>query len=246
MQHVTRNIVAAVACTMIYARPDHSTHIHAEKGIMISHSRWLDVALLAIVSALILSFVWDWQPSFRAAQVVFAIALIGALGCAHAASGASLRDAGFRLDTLASAAALLVPVTGLVIMTTMIVGHLWHSTRFPAAADAVVSLLQAVAFGLAQQYVLLGFFYRVLERLFGSTVYTIVATAALFSLFHLPNPFLSIATLIAGLVAAAVYRRAPNLWVNAVAHGLISYHLYYALPFEITGALRVGPGYWTR
>ena len=214
---------------------------------MNSHSRWLDVALLAIVSALILSFVWDWQPSCRAAQVVFAIALIGALVCAHAVSGASLRDAGFRLDTLVSAAALLVPVTALVILSTTIVGHfLLHSTRFPAAADAVVSLLQAIAFGLAQQYVLLGFFYRVLERLFGSNVYTIVATAALFSLFHLPNPFLSIATLIAGLVAAIVYRRAPNLWVNAIAHGLLSYHLYYALPFEITGALRVGPGYWTR
>ncbi|HET9446185.1 MAG TPA: CPBP family intramembrane glutamic endopeptidase [Steroidobacteraceae bacterium] len=212
---------------------------------MISPPRWLDVALLAIVSALILSFVWDWQPAFGAAQVVFTIALIGALLCAHAVSGASLRDAGFRLDTFSGAATLLVPFTGLVIASVTIVGHSLRSTRFPGPADAVVSLVQAVAFGLAQQYVLLGFFYRALERLFGSNVYTIVATAALFSLFHLPNPFLSIATFIAGVVAALVYRRAPNLWVNAVAHGLISYHLYYALPFKVTGALRVGPGYWT-
>jgi membrane protease YdiL (CAAX protease family) len=204
-----------------------------------------DIALLAVVFILILSYIWGWQHSFGGATAVFAIALIGALASGHAADGGSFCDAGFRLDTFMTASALLAPLTGLVIASVLFVGHLLGSARFPAAADAGPSLIEAIAFGLAQQYVLLAFFYRRLERLLGRNAFTVMATAAVFSLFYLPNPFLSIVTLIAGLIATIVYRRAPNLWVNGIAHGLISYHLYYALPSEITGALRVGPGFWT-
>jgi hypothetical protein len=118
---------------------------------MISHSRWLDVALLAIVSALILSFVWDWQPSFRGAQVVFAIALIGALVCGSCPQWRVIARCGLSPGQLHARSSAAPACRGLVIISVTIMGHLLHSTRFPGAADAVVSLLQAVAFGLAQQ-----------------------------------------------------------------------------------------------
>ncbi|GFE83579.1 hypothetical protein GCM10011487_55790 [Steroidobacter agaridevorans] len=202
-----------------------------------------DAVLLALVFILIFSFIWGGQPSFPGATAMFATVLIGALLTGQVNRRGSVRDAGFRLDTAAHAAALLAPVTGVIIALTMIAGHLLNSTHFPTASQAWPSLLEAFAFGLAQQYVLLAFFYRRLERILGHTGLAMVTTALVFAIFHLPNPFLTIVTLLAGLLSAAVYRRAPNLWINGLAHGLISYQFYYALPLAITGALRVGPGY---
>lgn len=202
-----------------------------------------DAILLALVFILIFSFIWGWQASFHGATAVFATALIGVLLSGHANLAGSLRDAGFRFDTAAHAAALLAPLTGLIIALTVLAGHLLDSIDFPTPNDAWVSLFEAFAFGLAQQYVLLAFFYRRLQRLLRHNVLAVIATALVFAIFHLPNPFLTIVTLVAGLLSAAVYQRAPNLWINGLAHGLISYHLYHALPLAITGALRVGPGY---
>lgn len=204
------------------------------------------IALPAVVFLLILSFIWGWRESFRAAPTVFAIALVGALASGHAELGGSLRDAGFRLDTLIRAAAILAPVTCLVIAFTVFAGHMLGSAHYPSSANAWGPLGRGYLFGLAQQYVLLTFFYRRLERLLGPGVLAVIATALVFAIFHLPNPFLSVVTFFAGLLCAAVYQRAPNLWAIALAHGLISYNLYYALPLEITAALRVGPGYWAR
>jgi len=202
-----------------------------------------DIISLALVFLLIYSFIWGWRTSFHGATVVFATALIGLLLSGDATLAGSFRDAGFRLDTAAHAAALLAPMTGLIIAVTVLAGQLLGSIDFPTPHDAWMSLSEAFALGLAQQYVLLAFFYRRFERLLGRNAVAVVATALVFAIFHLPNPFLTIVTLFAGLLCAAVYQRAPNLWINGLAHGLISYHLYHALPLWITGGLRVGPGY---
>jgi membrane protease YdiL (CAAX protease family) len=218
---------------------DPRGHALALRGV----ERRRDALLLALVFILIFSYIWYWQASFPGATALFATVLLGVLVTGQANLRVSVRDAGFRLDTAARAAALLVPVVGLILALSLLAGHLLHSLHFPPAREAWPSLLEAFAFGLAQQYVLLAFFYRRLERVLGRNVLAVVTTALVFAIFHLPNPFLTIVTLLAGLFSVAVYQRAPNLWLNGVAHGLISYHLYYSLPFAITGALRVGPGY---
>jgi membrane protease YdiL (CAAX protease family) len=52
-----------------------------------------------------------------------------------------------------------------------------------------------------------------------------------------------IVTFGAAIIAAAVYQRSPNLWVNGLTHGLISFVVYYSLPNAVIGGLRVGPDY---
>ncbi|HEY0685590.1 MAG TPA: CPBP family glutamic-type intramembrane protease [Steroidobacter sp.] len=205
--------------------------------------RWRDAILLALVFMLIFSFIWGWQGSFPGATAVFGAALIGLLFAGNANFSGSLRESGIRLDTASHAATLLAPLVASIIALTMLAGYLLDSLDFPTLKNAWISLFEAFAFGLAQQYVLLAFFYRGLERLMANNALAVVATALVFAIFHLPNPFLTSVTLVAGLLSVAVYRRAPNLWINGLAHGLISYHLYHALPLWITGALRVGPGY---
>jgi membrane protease YdiL (CAAX protease family) len=202
-----------------------------------------DVAMTAFVLALILSYIWIWQDAFNGAPAVLTLALACALIAGHIERGESLRDAGLRLDTLGAALAILAPVTAIVIGAALLIGGVVGSVRFPPPAFAAASIGEAMAFGLVQQYVLLGFFYPRLAGMLPGRAAAAVATAAVFALCHLPNAFLTAVTFGAGLIATSVYRRAPNLWAIGAAHGLISFTIYYSLPIEVTGALRVGPGY---
>jgi membrane protease YdiL (CAAX protease family) len=86
-------------------------------------------------------------------------------------------------------------------------------------------------------------FYRRLIEALGSSRAAAAGAAILFAVFHLPNGFLMAVTLAAGAFACALYQREPNVPIIGVAHGSISFALYYALPASITGGLRVGPGY---
>ena len=63
------------------------------------------------------------------------------------------------------------------------------------------------------------------------------------ALLHLPNLFLTAATLVWGVVASYVYRRSANLWANGLVHGLMSAWVCYALPHSVTHELRVGMEY---
>ncbi|RPH46965.1 MAG: CPBP family intramembrane metalloprotease [Lysobacterales bacterium] len=203
-----------------------------------------ELAAMAFVSLLLLSYIWIWRRSFPGAATLFAVVLLATLTAGHVLRRGSLRDVGFRLDTFARASMLLGPVAAVAIVSAVLIGHLSGSARFPPASTAVPGIAEAVVFGLAQQYLLLGFFYRRLEEALQKPASSLLGAAAVFALFHLPNPFLTAVTFFAGLVAAWVYRRAPNLWVNGVIHGLVSYCLYFSLSAELTGGLRVGPGYW--
>lgn len=218
----------------------HTPSSHARNA----SARRQDLATLAFVSILILSFMWIWRRACPGATGLFAIALLAALILGHLQRRESLQDVGFRLDTFGKASTLLVPLAAVVIALTLLVGHLSGSARFPSASTAVVAVAKLVIFGLAQQYVLLGFFFRRLEEALPNPALSLLTTAAVFALFHLPNPFLTAVTFFAGLITTMVYRRAPNLWVNGVIHGVISYCLYFSLAPELTGGLRVGPGYW--
>lgn len=207
-------------------------------------ARWWDIGTLVTVFLLIFSFIWFWQQAFPGARALFTVILVSVLVLAHAQRAESLRDVGFRLDTAGRALLLAAPFVAIMITVSVATGDRLDSARFPPFTTAVFAVFGAILFGLAQQYVLLAFFYRRFERLLPGSATSVVATALLFAFFHLPNAFLTTVTFFAGLAAALIYRRAPNLWIIGIAHGLISYCLYYALPLEMTGGLRVGPGYY--
>jgi membrane protease YdiL (CAAX protease family) len=77
-------------------------------------------------------------------------------------------------------------------------------------------------FSIAQQYALLGFYYRRFDDVLPGVPLPILVTAGLFAFFHLPNPFLTVATFVAGILACIFYRKAPNLYVIGIAHGLLA------------------------
>ena len=69
-------------------------------------------------------------------------------------------------------------------------------------------------------------------------------SAALFSGVHTPNWFLMLVCLVAGYVAAHVYRRDKNLYFLGLAHGAVGFLLFLVVPDSVSHHLNVGPGWF--
>jgi membrane protease YdiL (CAAX protease family) len=199
---------------------------------------------LTLLTSVIASFIWIARGTFVASTVVFWLTLSLILYWAHRSRGDSLRQIGFRFDTATHALALMGSFTIVVVLATLLTGAWMDAWHFPSIEIALTSLVNLLLFGTAQQYVLLGFYYRGFASVLPAPASALFLTAIVFSAFHIPNYFLMTVTFFAAIIATLVYRRAPNLWVNGIAHGLISFTLYYALPIGLTHGLRVGPGYY--
>ena len=65
-----------------------------------------------------------------------------------------------------------------------------------------------------------------------------------FAGMHLPNPFLTGLTLVAGTAWARLYQSAPNLWILVLSHTLLSAAAQTTLPSAWTHGFRVGPGWF--
>ena len=96
---------------------------------------------------------------------------------------------------------------------------------------------------LLQQFMLQIFFYLRLESILRSSGRAVLATAALFAIAHIPNPFLMLATLAGGLFFCEFYRRYRNLYPVAVAHALLGFALAESLSMVLMRHMRVGIGY---
>src|SRR6185503_21100525 len=97
---------------------------------------------------------------------------------------------------------------------------------------------------LAQHYVLQGFFNSRAMVVFRRGWLSVSLVAVVFGLLHLPNPWRTLITLIAGGIWAAVYQRAPNLFALAITHALMTWFIVSTLPASMLGHLRVGLGYF--
>jgi membrane protease YdiL (CAAX protease family) len=198
---------------------------------------------LTLVTFLVTSFIWIGRHAFAGSKVVFAVLLILILLWSHRRRGDSLRAIGFRLDTAPRTVLSFAPIAIAIITLTLAVGLWMHSLRFPPIPAALYTLAKLLLFGIAQQYVLLGFYHRGIARLVPAPLAAVLITALLFAAFHVPNPFLMVVTFFAAVIATLIYRYSPNLWVNGITHGIVSFALYYSLPVSVTGGLRVGPEY---
>ncbi|MGE5109857.1 MAG: CPBP family intramembrane glutamate endopeptidase [Acidobacteriaceae bacterium] len=94
-----------------------------------------------------------------------------------------------------------------------------------------------------QQFVLQDFFLLRLLRLLPSPSAAIVTAAMLFSIAHIPNPLLTIATLAWGTAACFLFLKYRNLYVLGIAHGILGLCIAVSVPNAIHHHMRVGLGY---
>ena len=99
-----------------------------------------------------------------------------------------------------------------------------------------------VLWTLYQQFLLQDFFLSRLSSVLSSNA-AIGVAAVLFSLAHLPNIPLCLATLVWGAVSCALFRRYRNLYVLGLAQGMLGLCFAVCIPDVWLHHMRVGLGF---
>jgi membrane protease YdiL (CAAX protease family) len=205
------------------------------------------LALWEIASIVSSGLIAEWVVlSFAgSSKLVSAVPIFlawGLMAFSHRERGETLHDIGFRADNfLASCRLLLLPTAAVVFV---IVATGWFMNHQIIAGHFRVRLLSLPLWALFQQYALNGFINRRAQLALGKGLKSIALVAVVFALLHLPNPSLTIVTLIGGLIWAAVYQRQPNLFALALSHALVSLTLALTISPSLLNSLRVGFKYF--
>lgn len=137
-----------------------------------------------------------------------------------------LRRWGFRWDTFHAsgrAVAFFVLPAAVLLMGLGLATEHW-----PPPPTFWIVLAAYPAWALAQQFLLCSVLSRGLEGLMPPRVVPLVA-GSLFAIAHLPDLPLVALTAVAGVVFVALYQRWPNLWTQALGHGVLGTVAYYAV-----------------
>jgi membrane protease YdiL (CAAX protease family) len=194
---------------------------------------------LAISYVLVLAVIWTPRPVQRwlywAAIAWFVFSIVStfpgwkAMGC---------RAAGFWRSMWVVGVALVLAATAIFCASSL------HTLHRPSG------LIQWIlAFGgysiwsLAQQFLLQGYFLARLVRLVPSATLAAVTAAVIFAAAHLPNPVLTLLTLMWGLAACLVFLKTRNIWPLAMAHAIFGICVAITVPATVLHNMRVGLGY---
>ncbi|MEK7834035.1 MAG: CPBP family intramembrane glutamic endopeptidase, partial [Acidobacteriota bacterium] len=160
-----------------------------------------------------------------------------------------LSEIGLSLQNFWQALNLVALPTLVACSVIAVVGFLTNS--FHLTSHFWTNLLVLPVWAVIQQYVLQAFIYRRVRWIFISESaspeqkrwrirWAILATAAIFSLTHLPNLMLMVLTLLGALLWSWVYERAPNLFALGLSHAVISLMLMTSLPSWFLPSMSVG------
>lgn len=199
------------------------------------------------ITSMVISFlITEWIVLALGGKLLAAIPLIAAFGyilVSHRLRGETLRDLGFRMDNFLPALWLLAIPTVVALVCFLLIGWSEGGWRLELLWSRPRYLLLPL-WALAQQYIAQGFINRRAQAVFGQGWKSILLTASIFALLHMPNLNLVWLTFVGGVVWAAVYQRKPNLYALALSHTLTSMILARVLPNIWVNSMRVGLKYF--
>lgn len=209
-----------------------------------ARSRRRDIAEIAIAYGLILMVIWTprpWQQMLWWAAVIVIAAIITASfdGLrAMGLRGVGLRASNFFLSFWVVGAALIIAAVTVLIASRL------HTLRHPENTRLLIEAfwLYAIWSGV-QQFLLQCFFLSRLLRILPRPRQAAFAAAGLFAIAHLPNPILSILTIVWGTLACLIFLRYRNLYPLAIAHAILGITIAVSVPGHVDHNMRVGLGY---
>ena len=204
------------------------------------------LAAWEIISVVISFLITEWIVLALGGKLLASIPLIAAFGyivVSHRVRGETLRDLGFRMDNFLPALWLLVIPTVLALACFLFVGWSEGGWRLDLLWSRPRYLLLPV-WALAQQYVAQGFINRRAQTVLGKGWKSVLVTASIFALLHMPNLNLVWLTFVGGIVWAAVFQLRPNLFALAISHTVTSMILARVLPNIWVNSMRVGLKYF--
>lgn len=194
---------------------------------------------LAVVG-LILGHMWLAVPLFGVARWGSGVAILAILGLCVLGNRRSGGHWGFAREALGRGFAWALAFTVPAVLTLLLLG--WEMGTLRSRDGLLPRFVLLLVWAFLQQFVLQTVILREARAAFERRAALGVA-AGIFAMIHLPNPFLTVATLIAGFVWCWIYDRHPNLVPIAVSHAATSLTAAVALGPGITGGMRVGYGY---
>ena len=200
-------------------------------------ANWLSGLEAAVAFALIISYIWWLRFRYPYAWIPI-LALVVA---SQVRKRENFRKLGFWWNTQHRSSVLWFCLL-LVALGILAAGLVFHTIRDVTWHGAWLSLALYCVWGLFQQYILNGFFVNRFSDLLPNHQHGVpVLAGVFFSLAHLPNWFLMIVTLAGGYVCARLYLERRNLFFLGLAHGVIGFLIYLAVPDTISHHLYVGP-----
>jgi small-conductance mechanosensitive channel len=154
------------------------------------------------------------------------------------------RELGLRTDNFFAALAHLILPLSVFILVVVVIGLFAGTLRFGPRFFSMLVFVPTWA--LLQQYLLLAFVNSRMRVIFGEGKRSRTATAAIFSILHLPNPVLTVACAMGGYIWASEHEREPNLFASALTHTLASAFLANTLPGWLLKNMVVGYNYFLR
>lgn len=222
--------------------PEEAEHPDLEKSL----------AFFEIVSVMTSCLIAEWLAFSigRGSNLVLAVPIVLAFGLmfwSHRLRGESPREIGLRLDNFMECARLLALPMLLASAVLIIVGYLSGSLNFVRwrGGQSIFGLpALGILWGLMQQYALQAFINRRAQLVWGRGLKSVLFVAVMFAVLHLPNPALTLATFAGGILWAAVYQRAPNVFALALSHGLMTWVFVSTVSPAALNNLRVGFKYF--
>jgi len=204
-------------------------------------TRRRDLFELSGIYALILVVIWTPRPWQAALWVIAAATLIYIAYL----SFEGLRPMGLCTANLVRSLWAVGFAMALAMIAVVLAGR-FHTLHLPETPWLFLRKYGLyVLWAAVQQIVLQWFFLSRSLRLMNDATSAAALTAGLFAVAHLPNPILTLITLVFGLASCFFFLHYRNLVPLAIAHAILGISIGITIPAAIDHNMRVGISYLT-
>lgn len=200
-------------------------------------------ALVELVGiyGLILLMIWAPQPWQWPLRSLAALSLVTVIAVSYEGRRKmGLCTVNLKRSMWAVALAMAVAVLAVALAVGLHTLHVESSPGWAVRVYGSYALWAGV-----QQLILQCFILSRSLRLVRNAPAAAALSAGLFAVAHLPNPILTIITLVCGLASCLFFLRYKNLWPLAVSHAILGTAIAITIPGSLDHNMMVGIGYVT-